>query len=197
MSRPMSSVRNQVYRVAIGNQRRQGSDISRNIPPLSGLPCARSLALAGLVGGLIFFDLPALGTTCTTQAEMQAQDRDSITSAATPLAQGIATQNFDLLQSQLRPAITGDWESIRSGAQSASSVLKGGELHWRNAYLLDASDLKAPTDAQFFCTNADNSLTVTVNLRSLPPGRYALMLGDFTGSSQAGQIALILGTDST
>jgi hypothetical protein len=70
-------------------------------------------------------------------------------------------------------------------------------LQWRTAYLLDATDLKAQADTQFFCTNADNSVTVTVNLRSLPPGRYGLLIADYTGAPLAGQLALILGQDTT
>ena len=186
-----------VQRVEIGNQRLRNSETFRVVYSFSRQPVARALVLLVLIAGSGSWAIPAWGTTCTTQAEMQPQDRDALIAAATPLAQGIAAQNFDLLHAQLLPAVAGDWESIRSGAQAASSILKGGELHWRNAYLLDATDLKAPTDAQFFCTNAENSLTVTINLRSLPIGRYALMLGDFAGSPLAGQIALILGVDTT
>jgi hypothetical protein len=69
-------------------------------------------------------------------------------------------------------------------------------LAWGDAYLLDATDLKAPADTQFFCTNADSAATITINLRNLPPGRYALLIGDYLGASLAGQLALIVGADA-
>jgi hypothetical protein len=152
--------------------------------------------LALLLSVFAFAPVPVAAVNCTTQAQMTPLDRDSLIAAANPLAAAVVAQNFDLLQASLLPAVIPDWEGIRSVAQGAKAELQGGELHWRNAYLLDASDLKAPADTQFFCTNADNSVTVTVNLHSLPAGRYALMLGDFPGAPLAGQLALILGYDS-
>jgi hypothetical protein len=149
-----------------------------------------------LLAGLALAPLPVFSLSCTTSAQMAAADRDALIAAADPLAAAVAAQNFDLLQSSLVPAVIPDWDGIKSVAQNAKPVLQSGELHWRTAYLLDATELKGPSDAQFFCTNVDNSLTVTVNLRSLPPGRYGLMLGDYPGSPMAGQLALILGYDS-
>jgi hypothetical protein len=85
---------------------------------------------------------------------------------------------------------------MKSVAQSAKPLLEGGKVEWGDAYLLDATDLKAPADTQFFCTNADSTLTVTISLRGLPPGRYTLLLGDATGAPLAGQLAFILGADA-
>ena len=127
---------------------------------------------------------------------MKPADRDTLLAAANPLSAAVAAQNFDLLQASLLPAVIGDWEGIRAAVQSAKPIIPSGEPRWRTSYLLDASDLKAPGDAQFFCTNPDSSLTVTVNLRSLPPGHYALMIGDYPSTPLAGQLALILGQDT-
>jgi len=80
--------------------------------------------------------------------------------------------------------------------QGAKPLFQGGTLTWGSAYLLDATDLKAPADTQFFCTNADSAATMTINLRNLPPGRYALLIGDYPGASLAGQLALIVGADA-
>ena len=154
---------------------------------LAAFACATAMLLAGV---------SAHAVSCTPQAEMPAPDREAVMAAATPIAGAIASQNFDVLQASLLPAVIPDWEGIRGGAQAAAPLLKGGELHWRNAYFLTATELKGPTDTQFFCTTPDSSLTVTINLRSLPPGQYALVLGEYTGSPMDGQIALILGFDS-
>jgi hypothetical protein len=101
------------------------------------------------------------------------------------------------LQASLLPAVIGDWDGIRAVAQGGAPLLKGGKLYWGDGYLLDATDLKGPADTQFFCTNADSAATMTITLRSLPAGRYALLIGDYEGSPMAGQLALILGTDTT
>jgi hypothetical protein len=144
---------------------------------------------------LVFLTVPSWALNCTTQAGLQTTDRDALLASGSALAGAVAAQNFDLLQSSLLPAVTGDWDGIRTMAQRAKPLLQGGNLHWGDAYLLDATDLKAPGDTQFFCTNADSQATITINLRSLPPGRYALMIGDYEGAPLAGQLALILGLD--
>jgi hypothetical protein len=140
---------------------------------------------------------PALAVSCTTQASLQSADRDALVTAGNVIAGSVSSQNFDALQASLLPSVSGDWDSIRGVAQSAAPLVKGGKLTWGDGYLLDATDLKTPSDAQFFCTNADSSVTMTISLRGLPPGKYALLIGDYDGAPMAGQIALILGTDPT
>jgi hypothetical protein len=149
-----------------------------------------------LTGALLASTIPAMAVSCTSQSEMKAADRDALLAAATPMANAVAAQNYGQLQTSLLSAVIGDWDSIRGVAQAAAPILKGGTLQWRSGYLLDASDLKGPTDTQFFCSNADNSITVTVDLHALQQGHYALLLADYPGAPLAGQLALILGVDS-
>lgn len=163
---------------------------------------ARSVSfrvLSGLlVAGVFVSAAPsAHAVTCTTQSGMQQADRQAILQTGNSVAEAVTTNNLDALQASILPAVTGDWDGIKSVAQSARSLISGGTITWSNAYLLDATDLKETADAQFFCTNSDSASTVTINLRSLPPGRYALMIGDSVGAPMAGQVALILGVDST
>jgi hypothetical protein len=156
-----------------------------------------NLAVAGILAVLMAASAPLWAVNCTTQASMQAADREALLSAGNSIADHVAGQNFDQLQASLLPSVTGDWESIRGVAQAAAPVLKGGKVYWGDGYLLDASDLKSTADTQFFCTNADSAMTMTITLRSLPAGRYALLIGDYEGAPLAGQMALILGTDAT
>jgi len=160
---------------------------------------ARSQVCRVLLGisAILFLGAPAFAVNCTTQASLSKTDRDQLLAAADPIANAIAEQDSAYLQSSLLPTVSGDWESIRAVAQAAIPLFKGGFLYWGDAYLLDATDLKAPTDTEFFCTNADSSATMTINLRSLPAGRYALLIGDYENAPLAGQIALILGADTT
>jgi len=144
-----------------------------------------------------FSPILACAVSCQTQAAMSGPERDVLITEVAPLADAVAKQNLDLLQASLLPAVVGDWEGIRSAAQAAKPLLQGGTIQLRSGYLLDATDLKTAGDTQFFCTNADNSVTVTVNLRGLPPGRYALVIADYAGAPMAGQLALILGQDAT
>ena len=158
-------------------------------------PFARVLLL--LPALLILAVTPLRAVNCTTQASLQQADRDALLAAANPIANAIAEQEPAYLQANLLPSVSGDWESIRGVAQAAIPLFKGGRVYWGDGYLLDATDLKAPTDTEFFCTNTDSNVTMTITLRGLPAGRYALLIGDYEGAPLAGQVALILGVDTT
>jgi len=119
---------------------------------------ARFLALA--TAFFVLCAAPLHAVNCTTQASLPPADREALLAAANPIANAIAEQEPAYLQSNLLPAVAGDWESIRSVAQAAIPLFKGGRVYWGDGYLLDATDLKAPTDTEFFCTNADSNVTM-------------------------------------
>jgi hypothetical protein len=171
----------------------QEQGVFANRSPSRGSKMGRAILL--LAAGALAA-LPALAVNCTTQASFKPADRDALLAAGNSITDAVAAQNFDALQNSLLPAVIGDWDSIRGVAQGAAPILKGGKAYWSDGYLLDATDLKAPEDTQFFCTNADSSVTMTISLRNLPTGRYALLIADYEGAPLAGQLALILGADS-
>jgi hypothetical protein len=154
--------------------------------------CWKGLAAA------ILLALPAMGVAanCTTQAELLAQDRDSLVAAAGRLGTAVVQQDFATLQAALLPAVASEWNGIQGVVEQAAPLVKGGQIQIRNLYLLDAKSLSAPADTQFFCSNASGSLTVTITMRGLPPGRYAVMLADAAGAALGGQMALILAWDA-
>lgn len=139
----------------------------------------------------------ARAASCLSQAEMPATDRDQIAGAGMQLAGEVAGQDFTSLQAALLPAVAGEWDGIRGAAERAGSLVKGGLLQIRNVYLLDAASLTAPADTQFFCSDSTGALTVTMTMRALPPGRYAVVLADAPGAQLAGQLGLILGWDKS
>lgn len=136
-------------------------------------------------------------TSCTTQAELSPQDREVLAAAGQRYAGAVFQQDFTFLQAALLPAVAGQWEGIRGVVEQSEPILKGGKIQLRSLYLLDASTLAAPADTQFFCSNANGSLTVTISMRALPPGRFAVVLADAAGAPLAGQMAFILGWDTS
>jgi hypothetical protein len=139
----------------------------------------------------------ARAATCTTQAEMPPSDRDALAAVSGRLATAVVGQDYSVLQSALLPAEASEWEGIHDSVELGGAILKGGQVQIQNLYLLDASTLTAPADTQFFCSNSTGSLTVTMNMRSLPPGRYAVTLANAVASPLAGQIGLVLAWDPT
>ena len=136
--------------------------------------------------------MPVSATSCTTQAELLPQDRDALTAIGGRLAVAVGEQDFAALKDALLPAQAQDWEGMRGIVESSASLMKGGKIQLRSLYLLDASNLAAPADTQFFCTSASGALTVTLTMRALPPGRYAVVIADAAGAPYAGQLGFIL-----
>lgn len=152
----------------------------------------------GWIGALLLV-APVAGraASCTTQAELSPQDRSALAAAGERLSVAILQQDYGTLQAQLFPGVAQDWNGIRGAVEQGAPLVKGGQAQIQNVYLLDASAATAPADTQFFCSNASGSLTVTITMRALPPGRYAVVLGDAAGAPLGGQLGLILVWDPT
>lgn len=141
--------------------------------------------------------LSGLAATCTTQAELSTQDRDVLASTALRLAGAVAQQDSATLQSMLLPSEASSWPGIHSAADQAAPLMAGGQMQIRNLYLLDASTQTEAANTDFFCSDKNGALNVTISMPSLPPGKYAVALVDGNGAKLAGQLGLILGQDGS
>jgi hypothetical protein len=156
------------------------------------------LCWKGLVSALLMV-VPAtvFAASCTSQAELAAQDRGTLASIGEQLSDAVIRQDVSALQTVLLPSLANQWEGIRGAVEQAAPIVKGGKVQLRNVYLLDASTLTAPTDTQFFCSNPNGSMTVTISMHALPPGKYAVVLSDAAGAALAGQMGFVLAWDTT
>ena len=144
---------------------------------------------------MVLAPIASHATSCTAQAELGSLDRDALSAASGRVAAAVLAQDFNALQANLLPQEASEWDGIRATVEQATPLVKGGNFQLRDVYLLDASDQTATQDTQFFCSNATGSLTVTINMAALPPGRYAVILADASGASLAGQMGLVLAWD--
>jgi DNA gyrase inhibitor GyrI len=149
--------------------------------------------------GLVMALLPisAYATSCTSQAELGSLDRDALSAAAGRVTTAVLAQDFNALQANLLPQEASEWDGIRATVEQAAPLVKDGKFQLRDVYLLDASDQTTKQDTQFFCSNATGSLTVTIRMNELPPGRYAVILADAAGAPLAGQMGLVLAWDGS
>jgi hypothetical protein len=159
--------------------------------------CWKVWAAAVIVFVLGALPVASHAATCTTQAELLPQDRSMLAAAGGRLSEAVAQQDYSALRAALLPAEAAEWDGIRGAVEQAAPLVKGGQVQLRSVYLLDATSLAAPADTQFFCSNSSGSLTVTITMRALPPGRYAVVLADAAGAQQGGQLGLILAWDPT
>jgi len=146
---------------------------------------------------MALFCLPAAShaATCTAQAELSPQDRGALTAVGGRLSESVVQQDLSTLQAAVLPAEAAEWTGIQRAIEQAEPLVKGGQIQLRNIYLLDASSMTAAADTQFFCSNPIGTLTVTINMHALPPGRYAVVLADAAGAPLGGQLGLILAWD--
>lgn len=151
-----------------------------------------------LAASSAIFLLPAIthAVSCTSQAELAPADRAALSSIGTQLGQAILAQNYSVLQSSLLPAESSEWSGIQAAAQDAHAAMQGGQIKLDSAYLLDATSLTAPADTEFFCSNGSGSLTVSMTMHQLPPGKYAVVLGESQGAPLGGQIGMVLAWDN-
>jgi hypothetical protein len=156
------------------------------------------LCWTGLIAALVCM-APVAGSavSCTTQAELQPQDRNALAAIGQRMAIAILQQDYSTLQAQLLPAIAAQWDGIHGEVELGAPLVKGGQPQIQSIYLLDASAQTDTADDQFFCSNASGSLTVTANMHALPPGKYAVVLADSAGAPLGGQIGLIVVWDPT
>ncbi len=159
--------------------------------------CRKSWALPLFLCAWLGAPAVSHAVSCTTQAALQPLDREALAAVGGRIAQAVSDQDFAALHAALLPAEASEWDGIRAVVEQSVPLLKGGRIQLQNLYLLDATSLTAPADTQFFCSNADASLTVTITMRALPPGRYAVVLADAAGAPLSGQLAFILAWDRT
>ena len=159
--------------------------------------CWKGWAAAVCLFGLLAAPLVSQGASCTTQAALLPQDRSTLASLGERLSAAVMQQDYPTLQSALLPAVSREWDGIRGAVEQGAPLMKGGQIQLRNLYLLDATSLTAPADTQFFCSNANGSLTVSITMHALPPGRYAVVLADAAGAPLGGQLGFILAWDAT
>ena len=147
------------------------------------------------LGFMLLLPASSRAATCTAQAELSPQDRSTLSAIGGRLSEAVVQQDLGTLQAALLPAEAAEWSGMQGAIGQAAPLVKGGQIQLRNIYMLDAANAVATADTQFFCSNASGTLTVTIAMHALPPGRYAVVLADTAGAALGGQLGIILAWD--
>jgi len=139
--------------------------------------------------------LPAWGVSCTTQSQMTAAQRNALDQAARTIGQNVEAGNAAAVRAQTISTVAAQFDGIATSIQGVNAAIQHATLTVDDLYLLDATDLKAAEEAQFFCGVAGSALTVEITIPDLPPGKYALAILHATGVKQPQQISLVLQSD--
>lgn len=153
----------------------------------------RIFSFAALVPAVLVFAFPAariaLAASCTTQAQMNSAQRDTLIFAAKAMAGQVQSGDVQSLRANTLPAVASDFAGIQQSVQFLAPLVQHATITVNTLYLLDAST--DPPNAQrtdFFC----GSPVVGFNFTGLPPGTYAVAMLHATGVPKPQQISLIL-----
>lgn len=127
--------------------------------------------------------------SCTTQAQMTAEQRNELAQTTRDFAGIVARNDTQALRVKMLPAVASDFAGIAASAQAIEPSMQNATITVDAMYVLDASKDQASGErTQFFC----GSPTVVLTFDGLPQGVYALSIVHVTGVPKPQQLALIL-----
>ncbi|HEX3987247.1 MAG TPA: hypothetical protein VHX13_11635 [Acidobacteriaceae bacterium] len=138
---------------------------------------------------------PAFAASCITQSQMKPEQRTILAQSAQMLAANVKSGNAAGVRAQTIAAVASNFGGIANTIQAMNASIERATLTVDLLYVLDATDLKAAQDTQFFCGVAGSPLTVVVTIPNLPPGKYALAVLHATGVEHPQQLSMILQND--
>jgi hypothetical protein len=132
---------------------------------------------------------------CTTQSQMAAGDRAQLRQAALGLAGDVQTGDAAAVKAQTIAPVAAQFDGIAGSIAGVQAAVQHATLTVDELYALDATDLKAAQDAEFFCSLPSSTLTVEVSIPNLPPGKYALAVVHATGVKNPQALSMVLAND--
>jgi len=131
----------------------------------------------------------ANASSCKTESQMTAAERDALSNAAHQLISAVQSGDVHNLQTNTIPAVAADFEGIASSVQALRPMVQQATITIYNLYALDASsDAPGAARTDFYC----GTPVVVLNFNGLPPGTYALAIVHATGVPKPQQISLVL-----
>ena len=154
--------------------------------------CMKSGHLLGIalcVVGCALLVLDVEASTCKTESQLTAPERDALSSTTRTLIRAVQSGDVQNLQANTIPQIAADFGGIASSVQTLKPMVQQATITIYNLYFLDAST-EAPNAQRtdFYC----GTPVVVMNFNGLPPGTYALALVHATGVPQPQQLSLVL-----
>lgn len=149
----------------------------------------RTLSDAGLGTGLcaavlMAGSLMAGAQTCTTQAAMSADARDTLSNAALAVATAIKGDDIQRVRAMAGPELVANFDATAFLVHQVSAKISSGTLRVTNLYQLDASKRKPgdTAEADFGCALSGSTDEVDFAIAGLPPGVYAFTMVEADGA---------------
>lgn len=169
-------------------EQRLSTVIERSSTIMSSICFRYFFSLSALFAVLALSTAQARAATCTTQAQMTAEQRSELVDAARAVLTEVQAGNIQAIRANTLPAIASDFNGIQRSIEYLEPLVRQATITVDDLYLLDASN-DPPNQGQtdFFC----GSPVVGLDFNNLPPGIYALAITRATGVKEPQQISLI------
>lgn len=151
-------------------------------------PASIVLAIVSLTFGLTH----AVAESCVTQSQMQPADRDSLAFAARSIAASIQANDTTTLRTMLAPELAKDPTQLVGLVASTASRIKDAQLTLEQIYLLDASQNKSTSDAEFFCSINRTAASTDFQIPGLAPGVYGFAIIQAATTQAPWRLSLLL-----
>ena len=128
--------------------------------------------------------------TCTTQAQMQAPERDALAEAARGLAVKVEAGDEAGIKALTIADFQKDFSGIADVIASTAPKLKGTAAEVEQVYMLDASSIAKTAaggngDAAFFCSLNKSQNEAEFTIPQLPSGKYGFAMVRMEGTGVA------------
>jgi len=151
---------------------------------------ALRFAICFLIWACVDLPIPhAHAASCTTQSQMTAAQRDSLSAIARNALTQVQSGNVQALQQLTLPSVAANFSGLLNSVQHLQPLVRSASITVENLYLLDATDSpQGAPQTDFFC----GSPVVVFNVPNLPQGAYAIAILHATGVPQPQQVSLVL-----
>lgn len=149
--------------------------------------------LLTVAAALALTPVSAYATSCTTEAQMTAAERDALASTARNLVSAVQTGNIAGLRAETISSVAEQFGAIAAAANRLKPMLQSATITVNDVYAMDASTEPAgQAKTEFYC----GSPVVMLTFDNLPPGKYGLAIVHATGVPKPQQISLILSQEN-
>ena len=130
--------------------------------------------------------------SCTTQSQMKDAERDTLAAAARDIAARVQANDAAGLKAQTVAELAGNFGAMQGLLTDVAPHLKGGALTVDQVYLLDASQMKVGSDAQFFCTLNKSASDAEFLIPGLTAGVYGFAIVNVASSPAPWVVPMLL-----
>jgi hypothetical protein len=137
-----------------------------------------------LLVALLFIAGNAVAQTCTTQAKMTPEVRDSLSGAALTFAGNVKSNNSVAAQAVADQNLTANFGPTAYLIRTTADKLTGSTLRVTQLYMLDASARAASdtTEVDFACPLTGLTSETDFAIPGLPPGTYGFAMVEAEGA---------------